>query len=102
MTAYEFPPKEEFKAWLKARDPDTIIAQEWSFCDCPLALWLYSKWGFDRRVDIDPGNGVWSDFQGDTHELPKWAAEFGRRIDDHWELPVLAGFCLQVLSEVSE
>lgn len=97
----EFPPAEQFRAWLEGLNPTTTVAQNWNCGNCPLANWL---WRDDRRVSIVPRDkedpGLWIVNDGSPRPLPAWAEAFVRRVDRLNGDSVTASQCLAILDEI--
>jgi len=107
----EFPPKAEFRKWLRSLPADEVVAQSWGGSTCPLAVWLF-KTGFAEHPYISPGSdgGRWSpsliNAANSLSVMPRWANAFGRKVDRlgiakkerQWVGPVTAADCLRVLA----
>jgi hypothetical protein len=106
----DFPEPSEFRKWLKSRDPNEVIADNWSCYTCPLAVWL-SAAGVGDAPYIRPSMPInlscWrpSD-EGVNAELPAWANQFAVAVDSLKTLdngrfgPVTATFALALLDEI--
>lgn len=104
----EFPPKAEFRKWLRGLPPEEVVADDWSCSSCPLSRWLEAS-GIPSPL-VDPalnGGGKWRDAFGEERALPYWANQFGLWIDDLGNEqadddislgPVTAADCLRVLA----
>lgn len=106
--APEFPPKSEFRKWLRSLEPTARVAEDWSCQDCPLSMWLMGS-GITEEPFIRPEDATlqsaWRFGTGPLASLPGWANEFAKKIDllgarkstDGYG-PVTAADCLRVLA----
>lgn len=101
----EFPPKAEFRKWLRSLSPNEVVAEQWTCWSCPVAAWLKKT---DRADCPEIHPGMWRpDLHAVTVDLPKWGVGFVKRIDDLGRAnrkpgtnpfgPVTAADCLAVL-----
>lgn len=101
----QFPPKSEFRKWLRSLPPDEVVAESWNCCSCPLAVWL-ARTGIAESPYISPGSdgGRWAPKALQRAEcltiMPDWANNFGSSIDmlGGYYRPVTAADCLRVLA----
>lgn len=98
----DFPSKNQFRSWLKTKPKEEIVAENWEFCDCPIAKWL-NDIGFAEQAYVEPsdihGRGVWSTTKtGYDRPLPDWASRFGNAVDAENGRAISAAECLRVLN----
>ena len=106
-----FPSRTAFRAWLAAKPPEEVIAQEWVCYDCPLASWLRDKGFKAPYVSPDyPNDSAWRpDGKEDPKSLPTWANKFASTLDEQKCVagpqrfaPVTAAECLAILDAIPE
>lgn len=101
----EFPPREAFEAWLRAKPPKTVIAKNWGCTDCPLANWLRKTRKFNRAYISDIGYYddviLPNDDLGEKLQpLPSWAFDFVDKVDDLNEESAGVADCLAILGSI--
>lgn len=109
----QFPPKAEFRKWLRSLPPEEVVAERWDARSCPIANWLLkSKLAPNPYVRPDEiaEESAWRPDYGPVEPLPIWANCFARSIDNlgrerrlsmasygYGYGPVTASDCLAVL-----
>lgn len=110
MTArLKFPPTAVFRALWEGMPADTVVAQNWSDIDCPLAKGLTALLAIEAPSVFPWNGGTWFlPWDGGTwfngirrRKLPIWATIFARKIDEGLNLrSITAAQCLAVLDAI--
>jgi hypothetical protein len=76
----EFPPKQEFRDWLRDKAPDEAVAPPfYGSCECPLANWLTERTGWQATVTPSQTGGHYLLTNNPNFgALPIWANRFAQ------------------------